>query len=131
MYVFIVLIVLFVLGKNEFTIAITLLFSLEMIFKSFANLLNGSFQAFENTKYQGIGNTLMNTTILICVLISIYLNIGLYGIAASYILGNFMAFIYEYYVLNKYIVKPEFEFDTAFCKQITLVSIPFAITGIL
>lgn len=125
------LIILFILGKNEFTIAITLLFSLEMIFKSFANLLNGSFQAFEKTKYQGIGNTLMNTLILISILISIYLNIGLYGIAASYILGNFIAFIYEYYVLNKHIVKPEFEFDTAFCKQITLVSIPFAITGIL
>ena len=123
--------ILILLKTNEFTITITLLFSLELIFKSYINLFNGTFQAFENGKYQGIGNTLMNTTTLIFILLSIYTDLGLLGIAFSYILANLIALIYEYYILNKKIVKPKFELDKEFCKQITLLSLPFAITGIL
>lgn len=124
-------IILTILNINEYTIAITLLFSLEMIFKSFISTFNGTFQAFEIGKYQGIGITLMNTTTLIFILISIYTDLGLAGITFSYILANILTFIYEYYVLNKNVVKPKFELDLEFCKKITLLSLPFAITGIL
>ena len=75
--IIITLIVLIVMGRNEFTITIVVLFSLEMVFKSYINLFNGSFQAFEEGKYQGIGNTLMNTNTLIFILISIYTDLGL------------------------------------------------------
>ena len=53
------------------------------------------------------------------------------GIAFGYILANTIALAYEYYVLNKHITKPKFELDIEFCKQITLLSIPFAITSLL
>ena len=129
--IIITLIVLIVMGRNEFTITIVVLFSLEMVFKSYINLFNGSFQAFEEGKYQGIGNTLMNTNTLIFILISIYTDLGLIGVAFSYILANITALAYDYYVLNKHIVKPKYEFDLAFCKKITLLSLPFAVTGIL
>lgn len=125
------LIILFILGINKFTITITILFSLEMIFKSYINTLNGTFQAFEKGKYQGIGNTIMNTLTLLFILISIYTDIGIIGISLSYIFANLIAFVYVYYVLNKHIVKPKFEIDTEFCKRITLLSLPFAVTGIL
>ena len=124
-------IILILLKTNEITITITLLFSLEIIIKSYIYLINGTFQAFENGKYQGIGNTLMNTTTLIFILLSIYTDLGLLGITFSYILANLLTLIYEYYILNKQIVKPEFELDKEFCKKITLLSIPFAVTGIL
>ena len=39
--------------------------------------------------------------------------------------------IYEYYVLNKHIVKPEFELDKQFCKKITLAALPFAVSAVL
>lgn len=125
------LIILILLKINEFTIFITLLFSFEMIFKSYVNTIYGTFQAFENGKYQGIGITLTNTTTLIFILISIYADLGLEGVAISYLLANLLNFIYVYYVLNKDIVKPKYELDWEFCKKITLLSIPFAITGIL
>ena len=125
------IIVLLVMGLNKFTITVTLLFSIEMIFKSYINLINGSFQAFEEGKYQGIGNTLMNTNTLLFILISIYTNLGLIGVSFSYILANFIALIYVYYVLNKHIVKPKYELDLEFCKKITLYSLPFAVTAIL
>ena len=124
-------IILILLNINIFTILITLMFSVEMIFKSYINTLNGTFQAFEIGKYQGIGITLMNTTTLLFILISIYVDLGLLGISIAYILANLLTFIYEYYVLNKYVVKPKFELDLEFCKRITILSLPFAITGIL
>lgn len=124
-------IILVLLKINEFTIFITLLFSFEMIFKSFINTFNGVFQAFENGKYQGIGITLMNTTTLLFILISIYADLGLVGVSISYILANLLTFIYTGYVLNKHVVKPKYELDWEFCKKITLLSLPFAMTGIL
>ena len=125
------IIILILLGCNELTITITLLFTIEMIFKSFVNSICGSFQAFELGKYQGIGNTLMNTLTLLFILVSIYTDLGIFGISISYILANLIAFIYVYYALNKHVVKPKFELDIEFCKMITLAAIPFAASAIL
>jgi len=125
------LIILILLKSNELVITITLLFSIEMIIKSFIGLLEGSFQAFEKGKYQGIENTLLNILLLVFILIAIFTDLGIYGITISYILANAIALIYAYYVLNKHITKPKFEFDKTFCKKITLYSLPFAIGGFL
>lgn len=125
------LIILILLGVDELTLTITLLFSFELIFKSYINCLYGSFQAFELGKYQGIGNTLLNSLTLFFILLSIYTDLGLFGITISYVLANILGFVYTYYVLNKHIVKPKFELDLEFCKKITAFSIPFAVTGIL
>ena len=124
-------IILILLKIDGYTIFITLLFTIEIIFKSYANSLFGVFQAFEEGKYQGIGNTLMNTATLLFILIAIYADLGLLGVSISYILANLITFIYTYYVLNKHITKPKFELDWEFCKKITILSLPFAITGIL
>lgn len=125
------LIILILMNADERVITVTLLFSIEMIIKSYINLFNGSFQAFEEGKYQGIGNSILNLILLAFILITIFTDLGLYGIATSYILANLIALIYEYYVFNKHITKPKYELDTNFCKTIIKVSIPFAITGLL
>lgn len=125
------LIVLILMKSDELTITVTLLFSIEMIIKSFMGLLHGSFQAFEEGKYQGIANTILNTILLIFILIAIFTDLGIYGIAISYILANAIALIYSYYALGKNITKPKFEFDKSFCRKITIASIPFAVTGLL
>lgn len=124
-------IILLLLNVNQFTIFITLLFSIEMILISYVNIFYGTFQAFEKGKYQGIGIVLMNTTTLIFILISIFADLGLEGVTFAYILANLINLIYAYYVLNKHMVKPKYEFDWDFCKKVTLASIPFALTGIL
>ena len=124
-------IILVLLNLDTYTIFITLLFTIEIIFKSYTNSLFGVFQAFEKGKYQGIGNILMNMSTFLFILISIYADLGLVGISISYILANLLSFIYTYYVLNKHIVKPKYELDWEFCKKITLLSLPFAVTGIL
>lgn len=125
------LIILILMKSDDLTIKVTLLFTIEMIIKSFITLLNGSFQAFEEGKYQSIGNTLLNVILLIFILISIFSDFGIYGIAFSYILANIIALTYVYYVFTENISKPNFELDLEFCKKITLYSLPFAINGLL
>jgi len=127
----ITLIALIIMNVDELVIKVTLLFTLEMIIKSYVNLFNGTFQAFEKGKYQGIGNTILHLILLIFILIAIFTDLGLYGIAISYILANTIVFVYEYIMLNKHVAKPKYELDKEFCKNITLFSIPFAVTGLL
>ncbi len=125
------LIILLILKCDELTITVTLLFTLEMIIKSFVNLMNGGFQAFEKGKYQGIGNTLLNIILLIFILLAIFSDWGLLGITFAYLISNIIALIYIYFSFTKHVTKPHFEFDKRFCKKITMYSIPFAITGVL
>ena len=127
----ITLIILIIMKSDELTLTVTLLFTIEMIIKSYISLLNGTFQAFEEGKYQGIGNTILNSILLIFILISIFSDLGIYGIAISYILANIITLIYEFYVLRKYVAKPNYELDTSFCKNIIKLAFPFAVGSIL
>lgn len=124
------LIILILLKANQLTIIITLLFTIEMVFKTFMGLLNGSFQAYEEGKYQGIGNILLNIILLIFILISIFTDLGIFGITLSYVVANFIPLIYEYIVFTKKFAKPKFEFDIDFCKNIAMFALPFALSGI-
>ena len=128
---FLTLIILILMKSDEITITVTLLFLIEMILKSYLGLFNGCFQAFEEGKYQGIENTILNVLLLIFLIITIFTDFGIYGITFSYIIANLIAFIYAYYVLAKGVAKPKFELDISFCKKITIISIPFAINGLL
>ena len=127
----VILIVLIVMKCDELTITVTLLFAIEHIIKKFVELLNATFQAFEEGKFQGISNILLNISTFIFILITVYTDLGLYGIAISYIVANILALIYCYYVLTKHLTKPNYELDKEFCKMVTLAAIPFAATAIL
>jgi len=116
---------------DETTLTITLLFMINSIFQNFTTTMNGSFQAFEKMKYQGIGNTLTTVLLFIFILITIYTDWGLLGITGAYILANAIGFIYEYISFNRHILKPKFEIDKAFCKQLLISALPFAIGGML
>ena len=125
------LIILILMKTDELTYTVTLLFTIEMVLKTLTYLLNGSFQAFEEGKYQGIENTLLHVILLIFILITIFCDFDIIGIAISYILANAIAFIYAYYALEKHVTKPKFELDFPFCKEITRLSLPFAIISLL
>lgn len=124
-------IILLLMKRDELTIIITLLFLINGIFQTITTILNGTFQAFEKVKYQGIGNILSNVLLFIFILISIYCDFKLLGIALSYILANIIGLIYAYLMFYRHITKPKFELDLSFCKKLIILSLPFAITGIL
>ena len=123
------LIILIIMKCDEITIQITLLFTIERIFTSMIGLFNGSLQAVEEGKYQAIGNTLLNLLLLIFILISIFGDVGLYGITFAYVIANLFVVIFQYLAVTKKVSKPKFEFDREFCKKITLYAIPFALTS--
>ena len=123
-------IILIFMGCDETTIIVTLLFTFESVLKTMCGAINGVFMAFEEGKYQGIENLILNITLLIFILIAIFCDFGLLGITIAYVLANAITLIYVYYVLRKNIVKPKFELDLSFCKTITLAAIPFALTGL-
>ena len=125
------LIILILMKCNPITIEITLLFTLETIFKSFYGIFASTFQAFEEGKYQGIGNSIMNLLLLIFIFIVIFTDTGLFGITFAYVLSNIIALIYIYLALEKHIIKINLHFDKEFCKKITLASIPFALGTLL
>lgn len=124
------LLILILMKCDELTIQITLLFTIQKAFASMIGLFNGSLQAVEEGKYQAWGNILLNVLLLIFILISIISDFGLYGITFSYLIANLFVMIYQYYTVRKRLPKPEWEFDKEFCKKITLISIPFAITSL-
>ena len=125
------LVILILMKSDEQTICITLLFLIQRIVLSFNELLIGCFQAFEQGKYQGIRNTILNLLLLIFIILAIFCDLGIYGITFAYILANVLACIYSYYILIKHITKPKYEINKSFCKKITIISIPFAVTGLL
>ena len=127
----IIFIVLLIMKVDMLTLTVTLLFAIEQIIRKFFELMNSTFQAFEEGKYQGIGNTIINLLLLIFILIAIFTDLGIYGISIAYILSNIIALSYAYYALVKNITKPKYEFDATFCKAVTLAALPFAATAIL
>lgn len=124
------LIILILMGCDELTITVTLLFTLEMAIKSISGLFSGTFMAFEEGKYQGIGGLITNLTLLAFILISIYTDLGIIGISVSYVISNIATLIYSYIKVEKNFAKPKYEFDKEFCKKIVIISLPFAISGI-
>ena len=127
----VILIVLILMKCDELTITVTLLITIEQIIKKFVELMTATFQAFEEGKFQGISNTLLNVLTFIFILIAIYTDLGLYGIAIAYIAANMIALIYCYRILTKHLTKPHYEFDKKFCKMVTIAALPFAATAIL
>ena len=127
----VMVVVLFLMQCDELTVKVTMLFAIEMIIRSFCNLLNGTFQAFEKVKYQAAANNIQQVILLIFIIISIYTDMGIFAIAVSYILSNVIALAYGVYAMKKHIVNPKYGLDRQFCRKITVLSLPFAITGIL
>lgn len=123
------LIILILMKCNELTIIVTLLFTIEKAFMSMNGIFMGTFQAFEVGKYQAIASVVTTSLLLIFILLAVFGDFGLYGISIAYLLANIGVVIYSYLTVRKKAVIPKFEFDKAFCKKITLYSIPFALTG--
>ncbi|MDL2246548.1 flippase [Methanobrevibacter sp. OttesenSCG-928-K11] len=123
-----ILIILIILGYDEITITVTLLFTLEMIFKSMFNLCSGAFQAVEKGKYQSIGTTILNVILLIFIFIAVFIDLGIIGISLAYLFANIIAFIYSFLALRKNIIKPNFQLDKDFSINLTKLAIPFALT---
>ena len=122
-------ILLILMGCSHLTIIVTLIFTIEVVFMSMAGFFNAIFQAFEDLKYPSIGGILNNGLLLLCVLLTMYWDLGIFAVAFSYTLGYFIFFVYLFF---KYVQKfklPKFEMDLPFIKKVVLGSLPFCLTN--
>ena len=122
-------ILLFALGYSNLTILVTLIFTLELIFISMTNYLNGVFQSFEELKYQAIGTILNSGFLLIGILITMGLNLGVLAISASYAVAYCIYFSYMLLIYIKRFNFPKFELDFSFIKEVMINSVPFGLTN--
>ena len=122
-------IILYLMNYPILTIAVTLIFTVELVFMSMTYFLNGVFQAFENVKYQAIGTILNSFLLLLGILITIGLDLGVIAIAVSYAVGYAVYCLYMFLKYVRNFSVPKFELDWTFIKNVFLSSIPFGLTN--
>ena len=130
LYMIAIVITLLILGWDNYTVIICLLFAIENVIKSFTNILYSSFQAHEKMKYQAISNTILSILTFIFIIIITFTNWKLYGIALAYILANIITLIYTYLTLRKHIIVPKFILDIKFSKKLLMGGLPFALMAL-
>lgn len=121
--------ILYLMNYQFITIAVTLIFTIELIFMSMTYFLNGIFQAFENVKYQAIGTILNSILLLLGILMTIHFDWGVIAIAISYAFGFAIYCLYMFFNYISTFSFPKFELDLKFIKEVFLNSIPFGLTN--
>ncbi|WP_297980430.1 flippase [uncultured Methanobrevibacter sp.] len=125
---FVTAILLYLLGYNKLVIEVTLLISLETIFICMIKFIGGVFQAYENQKYNSIGEIISSLFLLIFSLISVWFDLGLIAIALSYTLAYGIFLVHMVIKMKKHCGLPKFEFDWEFWKITAKRSIPFGLS---
>ncbi|MGN0177612.1 MAG: flippase [Methanobrevibacter sp.] len=129
-YVIVVYVSVLVMGWHSKLVIACVLLAFENIIKSYHAILFTSFQAHEKMKYQAITNTVLNVGTLLFILLITYTDYELMGILMAYIVGNFIALVYEIYALRKHIIKPKLSFDFSVYKALLVAGFPFALTSL-
>lgn len=130
LYLIVVLIVLQVLGWNNYMTFFCLLFAFENIIVRFSATFGISYQVHEELKYSAISTLITTISSFILILIVIFGSFKLLGVALAFVLANIFALLYNIYIGCKYFVKPKFLFNRSFYKKLLIGGLPFAISGI-
>lgn len=120
--------ILFFCGCTKTTILITMIYLFEMVLISFTQFINGIFQAYEDLKYQAIGCLINCTLLIIFVLLVILLNLGIFAIAISYVIGysGFFCFMAVKYLQKFELPKLQMNFRKAL--RTIKNALPFGLT---
>ena len=129
-YCTVIFIVLTILKSSPQTILITLLFALEVVIKSFSGLCNSTFDAHEKNKYHAYAEISLNLCTLVFILVAVFFDLGLLGVAFAYIFANICSLSFNFFNIRRSIIKPKLHFDFKFWKQLLIWGIPFALTSI-
>ena len=125
---FITALLLYLLGYDKLVIEVTLIISIETIFICMIKFIGGVFQAYENQKYNSIGEIISSILLLIFSSISVYFDLGLIAVAISYMLAYLFFLIHMVIKMNDHCGIPKFEFDFEFWKTTAIKSLPFGLS---
>lgn len=122
--------ILALLKYPPLTIAVTLIFTIEMIAISMTSFFNGIFQAFEQLKYQAIGTILNSGFLLVGVLLTMFLDWGIISIAVSYVIAYLAFVLYMFIKYVQWFSYPKLELDLSFIRRSLISSLPFGLTDL-
>ena len=121
---------LFITGRSSIIINVSFILLLQSAFYIFCTFLYGVFQAYEKLEYQSVA-TMINAIILLgIVFLTIYLDLGIFGMAFAYLIAMFCALVYIFSKIRKLFVKINYSFDLNFSKEIIKVSLPFGLMSV-
>ena len=127
-YLVVIYIILLILGASYYTTVITMLFALEDAIVGFNGLHNNGFQAFQKLKHQAKVNIFINISLLLLVILVIYLDLRLFGIACAYLLAYAMGFVFTVILFHRHIAQPKLRFEPDFAKYLIICGLPFALS---
>ena len=117
-------------GRSDSVINVSFIMLCQYAFLSMNGFFYGIFQAYEKMEYQSIASALNAIVLLVIVFLTIYLDLGLYGMAFGYLIAIFCAFLYIYSKIGNLNFKPHYNFDYSFSKELLKAALPFGLTGI-
>ncbi|WP_407412907.1 flippase [Methanobrevibacter sp.] len=129
-YLFVVLIILFVLGWDNYIVLACFLYAIVNVSGKLVGILQVSFQAHEQLKFQAITNIINSLSIFVFLILVIFSSLGLFWLISAYIFSNIISFIYVFLTIRKHYFKIKFSFNPTFYKELIKCGIPFAISGV-
>lgn len=129
-YLIVVLITLLLLGWNNKIILACFLYAIVNVITRLFGVLQVSFQAHEQMKFQAITSIINSVSTFIFLIFVIFNTLGLFWVIFAYIFSNIISFIYVFFSIRKQYFKPKLSFNLTFYKELIKCGIPFAISGV-
>lgn len=130
LYLSVVLITLLLLGWDNKIILACFLYAIVNVISRLFGILQVSFQAHEQMKFQAITSIIGSLSTFILLMSVIFTSLGLFWIIFAYIISNIISLIYVLFTVRKQYFKPKLSFDFTFYKELIKSSIPFAVSGV-
>lgn len=118
------------LGYPEQTIKVVCIITASFLLKSFTEMFNSVFQAFEKMEYISIGKLIDSILMLAGALVAIELNLEIIPFVTIYLFTNTIVLIYSSLTCLQNFVVPQIEIDLSFWKQMIRESLPFWLTSV-
>ncbi|AXI24809.1 polysaccharide biosynthesis protein [Methanofervidicoccus sp. A16] len=118
------------MGYPSETKYVVYIISLYVIINSFNLAFYSIYQAYEKMEYVGIGNIINSLLLFIGVLIGIYLNFNVLGLAFIYLTVSGIILLYNITITMFKFLKVKLEIDLNFWREILKKALPFALSSI-
>jgi O-antigen/teichoic acid export membrane protein len=132
-FVYLLIILLInLMGYPEITKNLVYLTGLIMLLDTFSSTFWGVLRGNQNLKYESVGGIIFQFLVVGLGLSLLYFKVGVTMQVLAVMFGSSFLCIFSYAEMRRRVnIKPSFEFDFPLIKKLIIISIPFALTGLL
>ncbi|MCI5867694.1 MAG: flippase [Methanosphaera sp.] len=117
-------------GFNEITKYVVYIIGLSVITDAFGGTFTSIFGAYEQMEYQSLAEIINSVVMCIGVLICVFTNQGVIGVAMVYLISSAVVLVYNFILCSRNYGVIHFQFDFKFWKYLIKTAFPLAITSI-